>query len=51
MYAKDTQNNQSKLTDTDNSTVVTRGEWAWGEDEKGKRGQIYGEGRRLDSGW
>ena len=36
--------NKQKLIDTDNSRVVTRG--------KGdKRGQICGDGRRLDFGW
>ena len=38
-----------KLTDTDNSVVVTGGKGV-GLVE-GKRGQIHSEGRRLDCGW
>lgn len=44
-------NKQNKLTDTANSIVVTRGKEGWWEVEKGKRGQIYGDGGRLEFGW
>ena len=38
---------KKKLTDTDNSMVITRGK---GEVEEGK-GRISNDGRRLDLGW
>lgn len=36
---------------TNNSMVDTREEEGWGEGEKDKGCQIYGDGKRLDSGW
>ena len=40
----------NKNSDTDNSTVVTRGKGCGGVEE-GKGDQIHGGKRRLDFGW
>ena len=51
MGYKTESNIQSKLIDTENSMVVTKKEWGWGEHEEGKGDQIYGDRRRLEHGW
>ena len=33
--------NKTKLRDTDNSVVITRGKGEWGEEEEGKRGDKW----------
>lgn len=43
--------NKQKLVDTNSSMVVTRGEVQCENDEQGKVGQIYDNGRRLNPGW
>lgn len=49
---KATNKQTKKLTDTENSMAVIRGERGWGEIEKGKGGQDqrHGDGRRLALG-
>lgn len=49
---KATNKHNKKLTDTENSTAVTRGERGWGEVGKGKGGQdqIHGGGGRRNFG-
>ena len=42
--------NKKKLIDTDNSMVTTRGKERRGRQKKVK-GEINGDGRRLDLGW
>ena len=43
------KNKWAKLIAIDNSVMVTRGKWG-SEVVKNEGGQIYGDGRRLDSG-
>ena len=44
-------NKKQKLTDTDNSMVVTRGRHGGSKTVNGKGSQRYGDGRRFDFGW
>lgn len=46
---KKAKNKQAKFRD--NRRVVIRGGKRWGEDEKNKEGQTYGDGGKLDIGW
>lgn len=41
---------QQKKPSSDNRMVVTRGEGKWEEGKEGKRGETYGNGRKLDLG-
>lgn len=47
---KETNKQITKLIDTDNRTMVTRGQGSW-EDTESKGDQMHGDGRRLGLGW